>query len=349
MTGDIYKMQNKENVLNIAFSLGSIIDTKKANTVFKEEGIDAFHAILKKHKDKNSIFAPGPALGLFMALRELDRSVPDEVLKIQFGLVSRIDPNPSIQSVIMDSMQHYLDENKQTGKNDHGFDLVALTGGADVFPFLDKEVFNADLVFTTSEETAKKLYSRGLNTVCIANRSSENNKELYEKRNGSIMLLTDYDGVIGDSKSETVYQNALKDEKDPVNAFLEFEEKNKDIPMELGPLGITIKKLSQVVKYQKHKGLFGEDELLNITVVTARNGQAVQRFNKTIEVNDVSVSQLYMMKGQNKNNILSALAEINKGKNLLFLDDSEIHFKRSSELRDISPGFVPNDENTKEV
>jgi len=260
---------------------------------------------LKKHKDKNSIFAPGPAMGLFMALRKLDRSVPDDVLKIKFALVSRIDPNPSIQSVIMDSMQHYLDENKETGNNDYGFDLIALTGGNDVFPFLDKNVFNADLVFTTSEKAAKELYANGLNAVSIPNKSSENNNELYEKRNGSIMLLADYDGVLGDAKSELVYQDALKDSKDPVDAFLNFEEKNRDIPMELGPLGLTIKKLSRIVKYQKKQGLFGNQELLNITVVTARNGQAMDRFNKTISVNDIAISQLYMLKGQNKNNILN--------------------------------------------
>jgi len=48
-------------------------------------------------------------------------------------------------------------------------------------------------------------------------------------------------------------------------------------------------------------------------------------------------------------NILNELATINKGKNLLFLDDSKIHLKRSSELDEISSGWVPNDENTRTI
>ena len=193
------------------------------------------------------------------------------------------------------------------------------------------------------------MYSKGLKSVCIPNRSSENNIELYNKRNGGIVLFADYDGVIGDSKSESVYQEALKDaSKNPVDEFLAFENKNRNIPMELGPLGETIQKLSRIVKYQKQHNLNDKQELLNITIVTARNGQASSRFNKTIEVNDIAISQSYMMEGQNKNFILKALGKLHKGKNLLFLDDSEIHFRRSAELLNFSSGWVPNDENTKE-
>lgn len=339
-------MKNKDNVLNIAFSLGSIIDIKKSSQVFREEGMEAFRAILKKHKDKNSIFDPGPSLGLFMALRKLNRLIPDDVLKIEFGLVSRIDPNPDIQSVIMDSMKYYLDENKEDGQviYDNGFDMIALTGGEDIVPFLGKEVFNTDIYFTTSKESATELYNHGLNTVCIPNKDKDNNIELYKKRHGNIVLFTDYDGVISDASSERIYQNALKQEGvDPIAAFMEHEELNKDIPMELGPLGNTIRKLSRVVKYQMNKNITQKEALLNIIVVTARQGQAYDRCNMTIDFNGVSISQLYMMKGQNKNHILNALGKLNKGKNLLFFDDSEIHFKRSSQLTDFSSGWVPNE------
>jgi hypothetical protein len=118
--------------------------------------------------------------------------------------------------------------------------------------------------------------------------------------------------------------------------------------MDLGTLGKVIQKLGRVVKYQKEqqKEAGNNISLLEIIVVTARGGQSHTRLMKTIEDYKIEISELYMMQGQNKNDLLVELGNLYKGHNLLFFDDSEIHFKRSQELRDISSAWVPNDENT---
>ena len=119
--------------------------------------------------------------------------------------------------------------------------------------------------------------------------------------------------------------------------------------MELGPLGNFIQKLGRVVKYQKYQqNKSGNNiDLFNTILITARSGQAKNRLLKTLEHNKIEISELYMLQGQNKNDLLSELGAIYKGYNLLFFDDSEIHFKRSQELRDIISGWVPNKENTE--
>lgn len=342
-----------ENELVIAFSLGSIIDTKKAEEVFESKGTLAYHDILKKHKEKNSIFAPGPALGTLMALRRLDKEIPDDILKISFVLTSKIDANPSIHSVLFDSMTHYFKENKvDVDIEDHryGFDMIALTAGKPVEPFL--KITEADLVFTTSESSAQKMFLNGINSVCIPNVSRETNEELYQRRHGDIVVFCDYDGVMGDSKSESIYQEAEKlEEETGVQAFLSYEERLKDIPMELGPLGETIKKLGKAVRHQKEiqmKSGEKQDIEMEIVVVTARSGQSSERFFKTIEHHDIEISSIYMMMGRNKNKILKELGNMNKGNTLLFFDDSRTHFTRSLKLADIASIWVPNDENTKE-
>lgn len=241
--------KNNKKVLNIAFSLGSIIDTKKAEEIFYEKGTYEFHQVLKKHKDKNNIFAPGPALGLMMALRRLDRTIPDDVLKIKFSLISKIDPNPQIHAVIWDSMKHYIEDNRISDCNNFGFDTIALTGGEPTESVC--KAYGIDLVFTTSESSAREYFKHGIASVAIPNINAENNMELYEKRNGDICLISDFDGVIGDASGEIVFQEALKNNQPPVDAFLAFEEENKDKPLELGALGRTIQKLSRIVKYQK--------------------------------------------------------------------------------------------------
>ncbi len=336
------------NELVIAFTLGSIIDTKKAEEVFESEGTLAYHNILKKHKEKNSIFSPGPALGTMMALRRLNRAIPDDILKISFVLVSKIDPNPSIQAVLFDSMQHYMNENKvEDGDFGYGFDMIALTNGDPVIPFL--KAVNADLVFTTSESSAKNMFQEGVNAVSVPNIDMKTNRELYERRNGDLVFFSDYDGVMGDANSEKVFQEASRNGQDGVTGFLTYEESLKDVPMELGPLGITIKKLSRAVKYQKKlqmKSGEKQDIQIKIIVVTARSGQAHVRFMKTIDKHDIEISQLYMMQGRDKNSILSAIGLTNQGNTLLFFDDSRTHFTRSLQLADIISGWVPNDENS---
>lgn len=340
---------SKKNELVIAFTLGSIIDTKKAEEVFEKEGTAAYHAILKKHHSKNSIFNPGPALGTMMALRRLNNSVPDDVLNIRFVLVSKIDPNPRIHSVLMDSMNHYFEENKVKINSDHnyGFDMISLTGGEDVSPFL--KAVNTDLVFTTSEGSAKELFLNKISSVCVKNIDAKNNAELYERRNGDIVVLSDFDGVMGDAESEKVFQSAIKNNIEPIGAFLDHEENLKEVPMELGPLGKTIQKLSRVVKYQNKlqmKSGERQEVEVKIIVVTARSGQAKDRFFNTLICHNIEISQCHMLQGTNKNYILSILGKTNKGKTLLFFDDSRSHYLRSLELEEIVSIWVPNDENT---
>ena len=118
-------MNKKNNELHIAFSLGSIIDTKKSEAILATKGVKAFHETLEKHRLNNSIFSPGPSLGFFMALRKLNKIVPDDILKIKFGLISKIDPNPNVSAVILESMKHYLEENKED-ITDFGFDVISM-------------------------------------------------------------------------------------------------------------------------------------------------------------------------------------------------------------------------------
>lgn len=338
--------KKSKNELHVAFSLGSIIDTKKAEEVLDKEGVKSFHNILQKYAKKNTIFKPGPSLGLFMALRKLNQNTPDSVLKIKFALITKIDPNPNVSSVIMDSMIHYLEENKET-PTDWGFDVVMMTNGKDT-TFCHK-VFQTDLMFTTDKNNAKTLFKNNFPVVCIENISQENNWELYEKRKGSIVLFSDYDGVIGDEKSEEVFQEAIKNNEKALDKFLEYENQNRTEAMELGPLGNVAQKLGRVIKYQKQqqiqKGI--SLDLFNTVIVTARGGQAKNRLMITLKKNNIEISELYMLQGQNKNDLLKELGFLYQGHNLLFFDDSEIHFARSQKLSEITSGWVPNLQNTK--
>jgi hypothetical protein len=338
----------------IGFSLGSIIDTKKAELILKNEGLNAYDECLLKHSKKGTIFDPGPALGLFMALKKLNKEVPNKVANIQFALISKCNPNPTMSAVIHDSMKHYLSENLEDFDDFNiGFDMVMLTHGFDTMHC--HEIADTDLMFTTSSESAKDLFSNGVAGISIPNISKEQNSNLYDRRKGGIVLITDYDGVVGDAESEKIFQKNMKSgiEKAILN-FNKHEFENSSIPMELGPLGKVIKKISAIVKYQrtidskevkKTKAAEKKKSFLDLIVVTARSGNSMDRYFRTVEKNDICVSQLYMMNGKNKNIALKAIGNMYEGQNILFFDDSVIHYSRSTDLGNILSGWVVNDEN----
>lgn len=344
-------MSSQKNLLKIGFSTGALFDTREVEAIYEKEGLRAYLDHLEKMNKNGETFSPGPALGLYMAFKNLQNSIDKDVLDIKFGMVSRNNPNPKFFGVFLRSIRHWILNNENGAHDiDKALDFCCYTNGESIVQaHLAQE---SDLVFTTSKTSARELYQAGIPAVQIPNESSEKNLELYKKKDGKVVIVADYDGVIGDVNSESVYI-AAKNQKgvNAIEAFNRHEIDNKDVPMLLGPLGNVIKKLGRVVEVFENQRFSDESKLnpLKIIVVTARGVSAIERFMNTIGHHDITISQLYMMDGLNKNIPLEQIASRNKGSNILFIDDSEIHFTRSNELVDILSGWVKNDLNIKEI
>lgn len=344
-------MSSQENLLKIGFSIGSIFDTKEVETIYETQGLKAYLQRLEDMNKKGEVFLPGPALGLYMAFKDLQTKIPKEVLDIKFGMVSRINPNPKFFGVFLRSIRHWILEEKDgnIADIDKALDYCCYTNGeSTVQAHLSQE---SDMVFTTSEESAKELYRAGIPAITIPNENPEKNMEFYKKKDGKVVIVADYDGVIGDSDSEAIFQAARSTHDNPVMVFNQHEIDNRNVPMSLGPLGLVIKKLGRVVESFEDARVLDESALnpLKIIVVTARGVSAIERFMYTIGHHDITISQLYMMDGLNKNIPLEQIAKQNQGSNILFIDDSEIHFTRSSKLVDILSGWVKTDLNINEI
>lgn len=344
-------MSSQENLLKIGFSIGSIFDTKEVENIYETQGLKAYLQRLEDMNKNGEVFLPGPALGLYMAFKDLQTKIPKEVLDIKFGMVSRINPNPKFFGVFLRSIRHWILEEKDgnIADIDKALDYCCYTNGeSTVQAHLSQE---SDMVFTTSEESAKELYRAGIPAITIPNENPEKNMEFYNKKDGKVVIVADYDGVIGDSDSEAIFQAARSTHDNPVMVFNQHEIDNRNIPMSLGPLGLVIKKLGRVVESFEDARVLDESALnpLKIIVVTARGVSAIERFMYTIGHHDITISQLYMMDGLNKNIPLEQIAKQNQGSNILFIDDSEIHFTRSSKLVDILSGWVKTDLNINEI
>lgn len=334
--------KNHNNQLKIAFSAGALFDMKEAEEVFKKDGLKGYRKYLQEMSDNDKIFGPGPALSLYHSFKNLSKIIDKDLLNIEFVLISKI---PLDVNAFWNSYDNYI-----VDLNEFNSISLGVSGISNVDCHVSSMI---DLSITTSKETAESLHEVKIPALYIPNISKENNEELYKRKNGGIFLISDFDGVISDSNSEKVYQDAKKSgHENPVNVFVNHEMENAEIPMELGPIGKVIKKLSIIIKENQNyklennttKNLYPFDS----TIITARDGNARKRFLNTLMAHNITVGSFHMMGGLNKNNPLSIIESQIKNMNLLFIDDGELHFERSKEIKSVISGYVVNDYNYEE-
>ena len=337
--------ERKQEVLTIGFSAGSLFDIKELEEIYEKEGLKAYKNKLNEMNDNGECFLPGPALGFYLALRKLKNMIPNQIMNIRFGMISK-NSLDDVTEPLFRSIRKYIADDFSNGDETKEFDYLSFLDGESSIPYHKGQ--GADLVFSTSNNSAKDYYNNGIAALYIPNIDAEKNMEMYLKKDNKIILVSDFDGVIGDVHSEMNYQNAkLIDGVDPIEIFRMNEKLNRDIPMGLGPLGNVVKKLGLLVEYfteQRIEGKIKSTEVPYKTiVVTARGGSAFERFNNTRKKYGINVSQAHLMDGVNKNFVLDIIAKENENANILFIDDGQVHFDRALELKSILSGFVHND------
>lgn len=337
--------ERKQEVLTIGFSAGSLFDIKALEEIYEKEGLKAYKNKLNEMNENGESFLPGPALGFYLALRKLKNMIPNEIMNIRFGMMSKNSLDYETEPLFRSIRKYIADDSSELNISKE-FDYVSFLDGDSAIPYHKAQ--GADLVFSTSTSSAKDYYNNGIAALYIPNVDAEKNMEMYLKKDNKIILVSDFDGVIGDVHSEMNYQNAkLIDGVDPIEIFRMNEKLNRDIPMGLGPLGNVVKKLGLLVEYfteQRIEGKIKSTEVPYKTiVVTARGGSAFERFNNTRKKYGINVSQAHLMDGVNKNFVLDIIAKENENANILFIDDGQVHFDRALELKSILSGFVHND------
>lgn len=337
--------ERKQEVLTIGFSAGSLFDIKALEEIYEKEGLKSYKNKLNEMNENGECFLPGPALGFYLALRRLKNMIPNEIMNIRFGMMSKNSLDYETEPLFRSIRKYIADDSSELNISKE-FDYVSFLDGDSAIPYHKAQ--GADLVFSTSTSSAKDYYNNGIAALYIPNVDAEKNMEMYLKKDNKIILVSDFDGVIGDVHSEMNYQNAkLIDGVDPIEIFRMNEKLNRDIPMGLGPLGNVVKKLGLLVEYfteQRIEGKIKSNEVPYKTiVVTARGGSAFERFNNTRKKFGINVSQAHLMDGVNKNFVLDIIAKENENANILFIDDGQVHFDRALELKSILSGFVHND------
>lgn len=279
--------------LVIAISSSAVFNMETADTVFREQGEDAYRA--HQQEKLNTPFEKGVAFPFIRRLLHLNTVFAKEE-PVEVIVLSRNDPDSGRR--FFESCRHY------------GLNITrgAFLCGKDPFHYID--AFNAALFLSAKEQDVRAALEAGMPAGLVLPTKASDEPDSDELR-----VAFDFDGVLAGDESEQVYQSGGLD------AFHKSEEVMANEPLKPGPLHDLAKKLSYWQKFEAKRRM--EDAtyqpLLRIAIVTARSAPAHTRLVRTLEEWGLTATETFFMGGIDKSRVLRVL------KPHLFLDDQKSH------------------------
>jgi len=278
------------DVLVIGISSRALFDLEDANTLFEQEGLDAYRAHQLENEQK--LLKKGTAFALVEALLHLNVLSGKKLVEVI--VMSRNSPDTGLR--VFNSISHY------------GLDIsrAAFSGGTSLSPYLN--AFDVDLFLSKSEEDVQAAVDSGVAAASLyAPPASQ------EIASDKIRIAFDADAVIFSEESEHIYKT------EGLEAFLAHEKSNVNTPMKEGPFAKLLMTLSFL---QQHfpKG----ESPVRIAIVTARNSPAHERVVQTLRTWGVRVDEAFFLGGLSKEQVLEAYGAH------IFFDDQETHLEETS-------------------
>lgn len=291
-----------DNLLVIGISSRALFDLEAEETIFQEQGLDAY----RQHqlKEENSVLKPGAAFALVKALLKLNELTPGHRL-VEVVIMSRNSSETSLR--IFNSIAHY------------GLDITraALSGGSPLAPYL--LAFNVSLFLSLHEDDVQAAINSGVASAMLY-RLPENAADPEQ-----IRIAFDGDAVIFSDESERIYQ------EQGVEAFELHERENALKPLPEGPFARLLLALSYL--QNNFKTPDGRAFPLRTALVTARASPAHERVIRTLRAWDIAIDETFFMGGVNKSAVLAAF------KPHMFFDDQHGHCLHASNV--VPTGRVP--------
>lgn len=296
-----------EKKLVIAVSSSALFDLTESHCVFVEQGSIAYKAF--QHENLNKVLKKGVAFPFIKRFLQINQRFPQQ-MPVEVVLLSR--NSAATGKRVFRSIAHY------------GLDIsrAAFMEGKSPYEYIP--AFNASLFLSANEEDVKKAIDAGYPSGVVLP-----NDEIKDDGHEELRMAFDFDGVIADDESETVFK------KSNIDGFHEYETQNQGIPHKPGPLADLFKKLSSLQKLEdaeieKNRGY---KRILTTAIVTARNAPSHERVITTLESWGVSANEVFFLGGMDKGRILSTLNPH------MFFDDQKSHLQ--SEAGDIPMVHIP--------
>lgn len=290
-----------EQKLVVAVSSTALFDLSREDELYRTLGLDEFREF--QRKNRSNVPKPGAAFPFVERLLNLN-NIYDEEQPIEVVILSKNHADAGLR--MMDALSHY-------GLN---ISRCFFTAGEQPFKYI--ESLDAVLYLSTDKDEVKNAvkngYPAGYILPCETTPVNDNSP---------LKIALDFDGIIANDEAESIYKNTGK-----LEAFHKHENVLKGVPLPPGPLMQLLLKISKFQKLERKKAeTMGEyTQMLQISIVTARNAPAHERVITTLSDAGIDVDGIFMMGGIDKLRVLKVI------KPHIFIDDQITHLENVAEI-----------------
>lgn len=295
-----------EDKLVVAVASSALFNLSDSDRVFHEKGLEAYIAYQQKNLNKK--LRPGVAFPFIKRLLAINALLPD-VKPIEVVLLSKNNADTGMR-VFRSISSHHLDITR-----------AAFLSGSSPSKYIS--AYNASLFLSGNEEDVKEAMKAG----CPAGYVLDS-KFIDDDKTGQLRIAFDFDGVIAGDESEVVFK------KEGIEKYFEYEELYSDKPLDIGPLGKLLIKISHIQQLEREEAKRNKtyEPFLRTSIITARNAPAHERVITTLKHHGISVDEAFFMGGVDKSKILEVM------KPHIFFDDQKTHLKN---LKNVPAVHIP--------
>lgn len=288
------------NRLVIGVSTRALFDLHVENSIFEEQGVEAYSLYQKEHESE--VLKPGPGFKLMRALLQLNK-LPGHENRVEVILMSKNSPDISLR--IFHSIEYY------------GLDITraVFLSGAPLAPYLT--AFKTDLFLSANEQDVQCAIDAGIAAGIICENSVDDYTVLEREdwEHTQIRIAFDGDAVLFSDEAEQVFQEK------GLQAFESSEREKADMPLHAGPFAQFLKTISDLQKE------FDVDNApIRTALVTARSAPAHERVIRTLRAWNVRIDEAFFLGGITKREVLSAFRA------QIFFDDQVLHTSQAAEV-----------------
>lgn len=284
-----------EHKLVIGVASSALFDLTASHQVYMDGGPDEYRNYQEQNLDV--ILGKGVAFPFIRRFLNINKCFPRQS-PVEVVLFSRNSPETGLR--VMRSIAHY------------GLDISRAAFMTGKSPYTYLPAFNAALFLSANEEDVKSAIDANYPAGLVLPSKIADDEEDVELR-----MAFDFDGVIADDESETVFKN------DGLGEFHAHETRHMAVPHQPGPLADMFQKLALMQRLEERAQRRNPEyqKILRIAIITARSAPAHERVVTTLKSWGVSANETFFLGGMEKSRVLSVF------KPHIFFDDQLTHLK----------------------
>lgn len=284
---------NIEEKLVIAIASSALFDLSESDKIFHKEGLTKYEEHQKNNMD--IVLDKGVAFPFIKRLLSLNK-IDSENNPIEVILLSRNSINTGLR-VFRSISEYNLDITR-----------AAFFSGSSPYKYIP--AYNASLFLSANEDDVKEAIKLGHPAGQVFGSTTIDDDDDSELR-----IAFDFDGVIASDESEIIYKER------GIKMYHEYEKTHANQPLNIGPVGDLLKKISKIQEKEKTFSLLNPKykPRLRTSIVTARNAPAHERVITTLNHLGIEVDEAFFMGNILKKNILDIM------KPHIFFDDQKNH------------------------